>query len=154
MPSILFEGAAALLKSIKNLGLRCVILSNTAWRDELDYLADFEALGLAGCIDGVVTSLDAHYRKPSREIFQVAMRVAGAEAAAMVMIGDSEERDVIPAVALGMNALLVSVEHPPPPSTKATASAASLIEAKELLEQMVRSQPALQDGHDDGVVGD
>jgi FMN phosphatase YigB (HAD superfamily) len=141
-PGILFEGAVALLESIKNLGLRCVILSNTAWRDEVDYLADFRALGLAGCIHGVVSSLDAHYRKPSEEIFQIALGVAGAEATATMMIGDSEERDIIPAVAFGMKTLLVSLEVPPPPSTRATASAASLIEAKELLEQMVRSQLA------------
>lgn len=138
-PGILFEGAAELLNDIKNLGLRCVILSNTAWRDALDYLADFEALGLAGYIDGVVTSLDSHYRKPSREIFRIAMHVAGAEPEATLMIGDSEERDVIPAIALGMKAMLVSIEEPAPPSTRATASATSLTEAKELLEQMVRT---------------
>ncbi|MDP9234382.1 MAG: HAD family hydrolase [Actinomycetota bacterium] len=147
-PGILFEGAAALLKSIKNLGLRCVILSNTAWRDAVDYLADFEALDLADCIDGVVTSLDTHYRKPSREIFKIAMHVAGAEAGAIVTIGDSEERDIIPAVALGMKALLVSIEEAAPRATRATASATSLTEAKELLEQMVRSQ-ADSSGTDD-----
>jgi FMN phosphatase YigB (HAD superfamily) len=137
-PGILFEGAAELLNTIEELGLRCVILSNTAWRDAVDYLADFEALGLAGYIDGVVTSLDTHYRKPSREIFRIAMHVAGAEAGATMMIGDSEERDIIPALALGMKAVLVSIEEPARPSTRATASATSLSEAKELLEQAVR----------------
>ena len=65
-PDILFDGTGPLLKSIKDLGLRCVILSNTAWRDALDYLANFEAFGLAGYIDSVVTSLDTHYRKPNQ----------------------------------------------------------------------------------------
>jgi FMN phosphatase YigB (HAD superfamily) len=138
-PGILFDGAGALLKSIKDLGLRCVILSNTAWRDAVDYLANFEALGLAGYIDSVVTSLDTHYRKPNQEIFQIALQVAGAGASETMMIGDSEERDVIPAVALGMKALLVSIEQPASSSTVATESATSLSEAKELLEQIVRS---------------
>src|SRR4051812_10439202 len=64
----LLPGAIDLLKAIKDLGLRCVIASNTYWRDALDYAEDFAKQGLAPYIDAVVTSVDAGHLKPHRAV--------------------------------------------------------------------------------------
>lgn len=131
----LFAGAAKLLRTIKDLGLRCVIVSNTAWRGERDYRADFQAFGVGRYVDDIVTSLDVGYRKPHAAIFERALLVAGAGSEATVMIGDSEERDIAPASARGMRTVLVSNRSS---SSVATAVARSPGEAAAVLQVWAR----------------
>ena len=101
-------GAADLLAGIKRAGLDCVIVSNTTFRDADVYARDFEALSWAPWIDGCVTSVDAGCRKPDPAIFQIAIRTARVSARHCVMIGDSEEADVRPAITLGMRAIRIT----------------------------------------------
>ena len=123
-----FEGAADLLAGIKALGLVCVILSNTTFRDAELYGRDFVTLDWQGWLDGCVTSVDAGLAKPDRRIFEIALELAGAPAEACVMIGDSEEADILPALELGLRTIRVALEGPLTDST-AHATATSLGEA-------------------------
>jgi FMN phosphatase YigB (HAD superfamily) len=49
------------------------------------------------------------------------------------MVGNSEDKDVVPARALGLRAILVAIERPPPPTTQADAVVTSLDEATATL---------------------
>src|SRR5690348_11349586 len=121
-------GALELLGTIRELGLRCVVASNTYWRDADSYWDDFRLLGWADCIDAVVTSVDAGHLKPHPAVFELAVKAAGVPAERCVVIGNKEVNYVEPALALGMRAILVYPDDPPPSYTQAEASAPDLWE--------------------------
>jgi FMN phosphatase YigB (HAD superfamily) len=73
----LFPGAAGLLASIKDDGLRCVICSNAIWRNAAAYWHDLHSLGIAERIDAVVSSADTGFRKPHPAMFLRAAAAAG-----------------------------------------------------------------------------
>jgi len=117
----LFPGAIELLTTLRNHGLQCVIVSNVQVRGAVEYRRDFVDLGVGHLIDSVVTSLDVGYRKPHPAMFKSAIVEAACDAAECVMIGNSEEKDIEPAVHLGMPAIRVAIEEPPPLTSAADA---------------------------------
>ncbi len=114
-------GALELLQEIHALGLRTIIASNTYWRDADSYWDDFRVLGLASHIDAIVTSVDAGHLKPHPAVFEMAMRIAGVPAGRCVVIGNREENDIEPALALGMRTILVHPDDPRPAASRAHA---------------------------------
>lgn len=131
-------GAEALLSSIKEAGLRCVILSNTGYRDGEVYRRDFVRQGLDRYIDAYVTSVDVGYMKPHPAMFQAGLQAAAEPAAACVMIGNSEHADIEPADALGMRTILVAVDDPEPVHSRAGAVVLSLSEAADRVVRWAR----------------
>ena len=132
-------GAPELLEEIHALGLRTVIASNTYWRDAESYWEDFRLLGMADHIDAIVTSVDAGHLKPHPAVFEMAMRVADAPADRCVVIGNREENDIEPALALGMKTILVHPDDPKPDSSRAHAVASDLWECATALKAMLRA---------------
>jgi FMN phosphatase YigB (HAD superfamily) len=130
----LFPGAADLLERLHSLGLVTVVISNAFWRSNAHYRADFEALGVGHQIDAIVSSVDTGMRKPHPAIFEAAVAEAGCPARRCTMIGNSERNDILPALALGMRAIRVAIEEPPPPATAAHALVTSL--GEELLRAL------------------
>src|SRR5437870_3219077 len=118
-------------------GLRCVVASNTYWRDAESYWDDFRLLGWADSIDAVVTSVDAGHLKPHPAVFELAVKAAGVPAERCVVIGNKEANDVAPALAMGMQAILVYPDDLPPASTGAQAVAADLWECARALRVML-----------------
>jgi FMN phosphatase YigB (HAD superfamily) len=114
-------GAVELLAEIRALGLRTIIASNTYWRDAESYWEDFRLLGMAGYVDAIVTSVDAGHLKPHPAVFKMAMRLAESPADRCVVIGNREENDIEPALALGMRTILVYPDDPKPVSSRAHA---------------------------------
>ncbi len=129
-------GAVELLAAIHDLGLRTFIASNTYWRDAESYREDFDLLGMGEHIDGIVTSIDAGHLKPHPAVFELAMRIADAPAARCVVVGNREENDVEPALALGMHAILVHPDDPAPASSRADAIAPDLFACAGILKEM------------------
>jgi len=129
-------GAAELLLSIRDMGMRSVIASNTYWRDAESYWDDFRVLGVADLIADIVTSVDAGHLKPHPAVFAMAMTRAGVPAERCVVIGNKEQNDVAPALALGMHAILVHPDDPPPTSSRADAVAADLFECARALRAL------------------
>ncbi|HEX4212955.1 MAG TPA: HAD family hydrolase [Candidatus Dormibacteraeota bacterium] len=129
----LYEGAAELLSESRRRGLRTVLLSNVDFRDETVYREEFEAAGVAGALDGIVTSVDVGLRKPLPAIFRAALGVAGTEPSETVMIGNSERSDIVPASTLGLGTILVAIDDPVPARTRADAMVTSLREIPPLL---------------------
>lgn len=132
-------GAIELLGAIHELGMRTVIASNTYWRDSESYWDDFKLLGMAEHIDAVVTSVDAGHLKPHPAVFEMAMRWSGAPAGHCVVIGNREENDIEPALALGMWTILVHPDDPPPLSTRAHAVAPDLWACAKAVKAMLDS---------------
>jgi HAD superfamily hydrolase (TIGR01509 family) len=132
-------GARDLLWTVRDLGLKSVITSNTYWRDAQSYWDDFDKLGMADLIDGVVTSNDAGRLKPHPAIFEMAMRVTGVPAERCVVIGNREENDVEPALALGMRTILVYPDDPKPQRSRADAVVPGLRECARVLRDMLES---------------
>jgi FMN phosphatase YigB (HAD superfamily) len=132
-------GAGDLLRAIHELGLRTIIASNTYWRDADSYWDDFRMLGMGDLIDGVVTSVDAGHLKPHPAVFEMAMQSAGVPADHCVVIGNREENDIGPALALGMWAILVHPDDPKPSSSRAHAVAPDLWTCAQALRNMLEA---------------
>jgi HAD superfamily hydrolase (TIGR01509 family) len=130
-------GALELLSEIRSLGMRTVIASNTYWRDAESYWDDFRQLGMADHVNAIVTSVDAGHLKPHPAVFELAMRAGGAPAERCVVIGNKEENDIEPALALGMRAILVYPDDPAPTSSRADAVAPDLWACAQALKAML-----------------
>ena len=81
--------------------------------------------------------MDAGHLKPHPAVFELAVKAAGVPAELCVVIGNKEANDVAPALALGMQAILVYPDDPPPASTDAQAVAADLWECARALRVML-----------------
>jgi FMN phosphatase YigB (HAD superfamily) len=132
-------GAIELLAEAKAFGLRIVIASNTYWRDAESYWDDFRALGMADHVDAIVTSNDAGHLKPHPAVFEMAIRASGAKSGRCVVIGNKEENDILPALALGMRAILVCPDDPVPATSRAHAIAPDLWACAKALRTMLDS---------------
>lgn len=130
-------GAVELLSEIRSLGMRTVIASNTYWRDAESYWDDFRQLGMADHVNAIVTSVDAGHLKPHPAVFELAMRAGGAPADHCVVIGNKEDNDIEPALALGMRAILVHPDDPAPTFSKADAVAPDLWACAQALKAML-----------------
>jgi putative hydrolase of the HAD superfamily len=133
----LFAGGPELLRTLRDLGLRTVIVSNAFWRDAEAYRRDFEDLGVAGLLDGVVSSVDLGRRKPDPAMFRAGLELAGCGAGESVMIGNMEEKDVLPALALGMRAIRVDIGGTAPLVSAAGATVTSLEAAAAVVRAWV-----------------
>lgn len=130
-------GAIELLMDIRALGMQSIIASNTYWRDAESYWQDFRFLGMADCVDAIVTSVDAGHLKPHPAVFEMAMRVAKSPAGRCVVIGNREENDIEPALALGMRTILVYPDDPKPDTSRAHAVVPDLWECARALKAML-----------------
>jgi HAD superfamily hydrolase (TIGR01509 family) len=125
----LYSGAEKLLRKLKSLEMRCVIMSNSTFRISAGMRRDFHDLGVGHLIDEVISSVDTGLRKPHPRMFRFATASAGSMPEETVFIGDSEEKDIIPAKRLGMRAIRVAIEESPPDRTAADGIVTSLSEA-------------------------
>ena len=107
-----FPDAEPALRQLRSRGLRLVAASN--WDSSLPEV--LERTGLAPLLDGVVSSADAGATKPAPELFRAALELAGVTAGAAVHVGDSPDKDVEGALALGMRAVLIERDGPAPPA--------------------------------------
>lgn len=128
-------GALELLSRINALGLRCIAVSNATFRDRHAYRRDFEAVGLGRYVDDVVSSVDVGFGKPHRAMLDAALGLAGCPPERCAMVGNSELKDVQPALALGMRTILACITEPRPPTPNAYAVVGSLHEAAGVMER-------------------
>jgi FMN phosphatase YigB (HAD superfamily) len=133
----LFPGATELLQYLKSHQLRTVVVSNVQVRGAAEYWTDFADLGVAHLLDAVITSVDVGFRKPHPAVFEAAMVEAGCEPRECVMIGNSEEKDIEPAVAHGMRTIRVAIEEPSPERSSAEAVVGRLNQTREILDRWI-----------------
>jgi HAD superfamily hydrolase (TIGR01509 family) len=126
--------AIPLLESLRSGGIRVGLCSNAPYRVR-SLQAQLAFLGLDGHLDSVTFSAEVGWRKPSRRIFEVAIRALATGAARTVMVGDSEAADVAGAHAAGMRAVLLS-RSGDDGSSAADAVIATLLELPGALRNM------------------
>jgi putative hydrolase of the HAD superfamily len=98
-----FDDATDALAELKQLGLVLVVVSN--WDVSLPGV--LERVGLAGLVDGVITSAGAGARKPDPAVFDRALELTQVTAAEAVHVGDSLREDVDGARAAGIEPVLL-----------------------------------------------
>ena len=94
-----YPGAAELLGRLHDQGIRIGICTDMTAHIQHRKIA---ALGLASCLDAMVTSEEAGVEKPNPKIFRDCLRKLHAEPNEAIFIGDSFERDVCGAHAAGL----------------------------------------------------
>jgi len=99
--------AAGVLQDAKRLKLHVGLLSD-ADRESLDVAMD--AVRLKPSFDAITTSEEIKRSKPAKEMFLAALEKAGCKPQEAVYIGDSVERDVRGARAVGMRAIHFSTD--------------------------------------------
>ena len=105
-----FPDAAPALDELRSRGLRVVAASN--WDSSLPEV--LERTGLAPLLDGVVSSAAAGAAKPDPRLFEAALELAGVAPGDALHVGDRPDKDVEGAHALGMRAVLIARDGPPP----------------------------------------
>ncbi len=98
-----YPDAAPALAALRSRGLRLVVASN--WDSSLTQV--LARAGLAGLLDGVVTSAEVGEPKPGGAIFAAALALAGVTANEAVHVGDSPVYDVAGARGAGIAPLLL-----------------------------------------------
>lgn len=86
---------------------KLAVISNT--RSHYFIEESIRRAGLIGFFDVVITSDKVGWRKPDSRIFEVALNHLNLEASQTIMIGDSLEKDIAGARALGMNTIWLSL---------------------------------------------
>jgi len=98
-----YPDAAPALVALRADGARLVVASN--WDVSLHQV--LERTGLAGLLDGAISSAEAGAAKPAPAIFTRALALVDGSAADACMVGDSVETDVAGARAAGVAPVLV-----------------------------------------------
>ena len=117
-----FPDVKPALSELRERGLRLVIASNWDWS-----LPQWvERAGLDGLVDGTASSAVVGAAKPAPDVFREALRLAGAEPAEALHVGDSLEGDVHGARGAGIRAVLIQRGGEPPDGVEAIRSLAAL----------------------------
>jgi putative hydrolase of the HAD superfamily len=121
-----YPDVPAALARLRARGLTLVVVSN--W--DVSLPAVLRNVGLAGLVDGVVTSAGVGHPKPAREIFTAALALARCAPERAVHVGDSLDQDIHGALATGIRAVLLcrddAVTTEPPPGVQSISSLAQL----------------------------
>lgn len=99
-----------LLKVLKDSGYRLGLVSNT---EALLTAHDLRALGISAKFDQIVLSSELGFKKPSREIFDVALERMNVEASESVFVGDNFSDDIVGAVNSGIDAIFLTRDTDP-----------------------------------------
>ena len=101
--------AVPVLTSIRALGLKSAIVSNTPWGSPAKpWRRELDRWGLLAMVDEAVFCVDAGWRKPAAEIFSHALSLLDIAPNQAVFVGDDMRWDVEGARNAGMKAILLS----------------------------------------------
>ncbi len=126
--------APALLASLREMGIRIGVLSNTLWPREHHEMV-FARDGVLELLDGAVYSSEIAYTKPHPEAFRAAMAAVGVhDASRVVFVGDRLYDDISGAKGVGMRAVLVPHSAVPAHDVEPDATIQRLAELLPLVE--------------------
>lgn len=103
LETVPFDDAIPTLKRLREIGHLTGLISNA--EDSISPLLD--SLNLGPLLDIVVTSREAGFNKPHREIFLKAVEMAGTAPEEVVFVGDQYSIDVVGAQNAGLKAVLL-----------------------------------------------
>ncbi|MDO5845365.1 MAG: HAD family hydrolase [Methanocorpusculum sp.] len=97
-----FSGMQGVLHTLKASGVKLAVVSNADIRSSA---ARLKEMNLDGFFDLVVTPETFGVKKPNPLVFQKTLEALGVTPERAVMIGDKEDRDVLPARVAGLDAV-------------------------------------------------
>jgi putative hydrolase of the HAD superfamily len=101
--------AIGTLRSIRRLGLKTAIVSNTPWGSPTAaWRAELARHGLLGEVDAAVFCVDVGWRKPARAPFERALAALGASASRSWFVGDDPIWDVEGARGAGLTPVVLA----------------------------------------------
>ena len=103
MKLVLFDDVMPVLTDLKGRGLILGLISNV----DRDIAPLLSQLNLTSLLQVVVTSQNVGFNKPQPEIFQEALKQAGARASEAIYVGDQYQIDVVGASKAGMKGVLL-----------------------------------------------
>jgi HAD superfamily hydrolase (TIGR01662 family) len=103
----LYPDAIAALRVLRAGRLRLGLCSNASYRPASMH-EQLRHVGLDTLLDAAVFSGEVGWRKPSRHIFEAALRALGTRAPETVFVGDRIREDVAGAAAAGMRTVLIA----------------------------------------------
>ena len=123
------EGAHELMDYLKQKGYRMHMASNGFHEVQYKKLA---ACGLRDYFNTIILSEDAGANKPSKQYFDYALQVSGANRETTLMIGDNLQTDILGALGCGLDAMLFN-RWQEAPSDIPTYTVATLREIMDIL---------------------
>jgi putative hydrolase of the HAD superfamily len=103
-----YEDTLPALKELRSRGVRTAIVSNTSWGSPANLWRDeIKRLGLDSYMDSVVLDRDVGWRKPSKPIFEFAMKTLGVLPSNCLFVGDEPKWDLKGPRAVGIEAILI-----------------------------------------------
>jgi putative hydrolase of the HAD superfamily len=119
--TILFPDTIEVLQYLTNKGYQLHLITNGFERTQHSKLKNS---GIAHFFKQVITSESSNSLKPQKEIFEYALRKAGAAVGESIMLGDSFDVDIVGAMSIGMDQVHVNFidspqELPPTYTVKA-----------------------------------
>lgn len=93
------------LGSLKDRGLKLGIVSNT-FVNRSSLTRHLRELGILNFFPVQLYSYEYHVRKPNPELFRIAARTIDVPPRNIVFVGDRIDRDIVPAMSVGMKAVL------------------------------------------------
>lgn len=104
----LYEDTLPAIQELRARGFRTAIVSNTSWGSPaLLWRGEIRRLDLDTGMNAVVFDRDVGWRKPSKPIFEFAMKNLGALPSDCVFVGDEPEWDLKGPRAVGIEAVLI-----------------------------------------------
>jgi putative hydrolase of the HAD superfamily len=124
---LLYPDASATLQTLRNRGLKLVVVSNFDSR-LLDIL---QGLGVAALVDGIFISSAVGYAKPDRRIFDFVLRARQLAPEHVIHVGDSLANDIEGASNAGIRGILVDRK-----GARQAATVTRVANLKEVLDHL------------------
>lgn len=126
----IISGAHELLRYLKGRGYRLHMTSNGFHEVQYKKLA---AVGMTDYFDTIILSEDAGANKPSRDFFDYAFRVSGAQPETTIMVGDNLSSDIMGARNAGIDQIWFNPADKPLPEVSLTHVVSTLVEIQNIL---------------------
>jgi putative hydrolase of the HAD superfamily len=103
-----YDDTIPTLKELRSRGLRTAIVSNTSWGSPaVLWRAEIRRLGLDSYMDSIVLDRDVGWRKPSKRIFEFALKSLDVPPGDCLFVGDEPKWDLAGPRVVGIEAVLI-----------------------------------------------
>ena len=110
----LYDDTIPILRELTSMGVKTAVVSNTPWGSPAElWREEMKLLGLRRLTDALIFCLDVGWRKPARQIFELALEIMGNTPDECLFVGDNPKWDVIGPESVGIEAVLIQREEDP-----------------------------------------
>ena len=132
--------AVDVLKSVRRMGLRIGMISNTGMTPGITFRTYLENTGMLGYFDRLTFSDEVRMAKPASEIFMLTLRAMNSRPEQTVHVGDNVRNDVAGAKLCGLKTIWITGfserEDPADPATEPDETVNELAEVVPAIERI------------------